>query len=116
MSRTFWKTFPMLFKFNHKNLFSYYIVLITNISLGDSEKHEFSVLSFQVWENIKQLEIMKSQKNSTVHLFSINKNRNKNYTSALFFSNYFLALTLKSYKTNLFSLLHFSGGECIWNR
>lgn len=60
-------------EFNHKNPFSYHILLIMNISLGDSEKREFSTWSFQVWEHIKQLKIMKSKKNNTVHLFTLKK-------------------------------------------
>lgn len=54
-----------------------------NISLGDLEKHKFSTVSFRVWEHIKQLEIMKSQKNNAVPL--VNLKKNQNYTSTLFF-------------------------------
>lgn len=64
--------------------------MIMNISLSDAEKHEFSTLSFQVWEHIKQLEIMKSQ-NSSVHLFTLKKpKQNKNKIILL---HYFFPVT-----------------------
>jgi len=62
---------PIVCEFSKKIPFSYRIVLIMNISLGDSEKHEFSHCHFKFGSTPKKLEIMKSQKNSTVHLFTI---------------------------------------------